>query len=66
MQAKLEGVAQGVQEHLAALDEGLARRSAIAAARALLELMHDTAHALSKVPAPSGILWYRQHVTHVK
>ncbi|KAK9784931.1 hypothetical protein WJX73_001855, partial [Symbiochloris irregularis] len=49
VQGRLESVAEGVQEHLAALDAGLARRLAIAAARSLLELMHDTAHALSKV-----------------
>ena len=45
----MEGVAQSVQAHLGALDEGLARRLAIAAARSLLELMQDTAHVLSKV-----------------
>lgn len=52
LQSQLEGVAQSVQGHLAALDEGLARRLAIAAARSLLQLMHDTAHVLSKVCAP--------------
>lgn len=49
VQGKVEAVAEGVQEHLAALDKGLARRLAIAAARSLLELMQDTMHVLSKV-----------------
>lgn len=63
-QGQLESVAEGVQEHLAALDAGLARRLAIAAARSLLELMHDTAHALSKVlphPRAGGALHCNEH-----
>ena len=34
---------------LGALREGLERRQTVAAARALLELMQDTAHVMSKV-----------------
>ncbi len=38
-----------VQEELQALGEGLQRRASVAAARSTLELMQDTAHAMSKV-----------------
>jgi len=54
-------VIAAVQEELRALGEGLQRRASVAAARSTLELMQDTAHAMSKVrrwccvylPAPS-------------
>ena len=36
---------------LGALRKGLERRQTVAAARALLELMQDTAHVMSKVGA---------------
>ena len=36
---------------LAALEEGLGRRAAVAAARSILELMQDTVHVMSKVCA---------------
>lgn len=42
MQAAIRG-------QLDALNEGLARRQQVAACRATLELMQDTAHVMSKV-----------------
>ncbi|KAL4443325.1 hypothetical protein ABPG75_011062 [Micractinium tetrahymenae] len=64
LQEKLEAVRSSVAGASAELQSGLARRQAVAAARALLELMQDTAHVMSKVdkllgevrasPAPGG------------
>lgn len=50
-QAKLEGARGAVAAELEALHAGLARRQAVAQARALLELMQATAHAMSKARA---------------
>ncbi|KAL4420915.1 hypothetical protein ABPG77_001256 [Micractinium sp. CCAP 211/92] len=49
LQGKLEAVRGGIAGASAELQSGLARRQAVAAARALLELMQDTAHVMSKV-----------------
>ncbi|KAK9806115.1 hypothetical protein WJX72_002159 [[Myrmecia] bisecta] len=46
---KLSDVQGSIQSELQALGEGLQRRQQVAVARALLELMQDTAHVLSKV-----------------
>jgi hypothetical protein len=46
-------VAEAVTAELEALHAGLQRRMAIASARAVLELMQDTAHVMSKVGGPS-------------
>ena len=48
-QERLLAVIAAVQEELQALGEGLQRRASVAAARSTLELMQDTAHAMSKV-----------------
>ena len=47
-QGQLEGARGAVAAELEALRAGLARRQAVAQARALLELMQATAHAMSK------------------
>ena len=47
----MQAVVEAVRSELAALDEGLQRRLAVAAARSTLELMQDTAHVMSKVRA---------------
>ncbi|PSC75738.1 conserved oligomeric Golgi complex subunit 2 [Micractinium conductrix] len=49
LQEKLESARGGIAGAAAELQSGLARRQAVAAARALLELMQDTAHVMSKV-----------------
>ena len=47
-QGQLEGAREAVAAELEALRAGLARRQAVAQARALLELMQATVHAMSK------------------
>ncbi len=49
LQEKLQAVHAAVQAELNLLNEGLQRRQQAAAAKALLELMQDTAHAMAKV-----------------
>lgn len=49
MQDKLLAVRGEVTAALDALKEGLERRQGVASAKALLELMQDTAHVMSKV-----------------
>ena len=46
---KLSAVQAGLQSELNALNQGLQARQETAAARALLELMQDTAHTMTKV-----------------
>lgn len=46
---KLLAVKASLQQELDSLGQGLAMRQETAAARALLELMQDTAHSMSKV-----------------
>lgn len=53
LQAKLVDARAAVVEEREALRAGLARRQAVAQARALLELMQATAHAMSKARAPA-------------
>ncbi len=53
MQEKLLGVRGEVTAALDALREGLERRQSVASAKALLELMQDTAHVMSKVIIPA-------------
>ena len=48
-QERLLTVIEAVRAELAALAEGLHRRASVAAARSVLELMQDTAHAMGKV-----------------
>lgn len=55
VQAKLVDARAAVVEEREALRAGLARRQAVAQARALLELMQATAHAMSKVRAPARL-----------
>jgi hypothetical protein len=50
-QEQLGDVASAVGAELEAIQGGLQRRADIAAARAMLELMQDTAHVMSKVSA---------------
>ena len=54
-------MASAVGAELEAIQGGLQRRADIAAARAMLELMQDTAHVMSKVSAahilPMAVLW---------
>lgn len=50
-QDKLLGVRGDVTAALDALKEGLERRQSVASAKALLELMQDVAHVMSKVRA---------------
>ncbi|PRW51049.1 conserved oligomeric Golgi complex subunit 2 [Chlorella sorokiniana] len=49
LQEKLEAVRSAISEQAGELASGLQRRQAVAEARALLELMQDTAHVMSKV-----------------
>lgn len=49
LQERLGDVAAAVSAELEALQGGLQRRADIAAARATLDLMQDTAHVMSKV-----------------
>lgn len=49
MQERLGAVAGAVAAELEALQGGLQRRAEVAAARAMLDLMQDTAHVMSKV-----------------
>eukprot|EP00891_Asterochloris_glomerata_P006880 jgi/Astpho2/6880/Aster-07879 len=49
LKEKLQAVHAAVQAELNLLNEGLQRRQQAAAAKALLELMQDTAHAMAKV-----------------
>jgi hypothetical protein len=49
VQEQLGSVASAVGAELEAIQSGLQRRADIAAARAMLELMQDTAHVMSKV-----------------
>ncbi|EFN56656.1 hypothetical protein CHLNCDRAFT_57543 [Chlorella variabilis] len=49
LQEKLEAARGGIAGQAAELQSGLQRRQTVAAARALLELMQDTAHVMSKV-----------------
>lgn len=49
MQERLSEVAAAVSTELEALQGGLQRRADIAAARATLDLMQDTAHVMSKM-----------------
>ena len=49
---KLAAVGGSLQGELDALGQGLRRRQETAAARALLELMQDTAHVMAKVCSP--------------
>lgn len=53
-QERLAAAAAAVSGELAALEEGLQRRLAVAAARSILELMQDTAHVMSKVRLHGG------------
>ncbi len=53
VQDKLLAVRGEVTAALDALKEGLERRQSVASAKALLELMQDTAHVMSKVRMPS-------------
>ena len=53
VQAKLVDARAAVVEEREALRAGLARRQAVAQARALLKLMQATAHAMSKARAPA-------------
>ena len=56
VQDKLLGVRGEVTAALDALKEGLERRQSVASAKALLELMQDTAHVMSKVCTPGFIM----------
>lgn len=49
MQERLLAAQKAVQAELTALDQGLQRRQQAAKVKALLELMQDTAHVMSKV-----------------
>ena len=48
MQARIPKVPAPLEAELGTLNEGLQRRQLIAASRALLELMQDTAHVMTK------------------
>ena len=52
VQERLNSVIEAVRAELDALAEGLHRRASVAAARSVLELMQDTAHAMSKARRP--------------
>lgn len=49
VQERLGAVAGAVGAELSALQAGLQQRAEVAAARATLDLMQDTAHVISKV-----------------
>ena len=51
LQERLTAVIEAVRAELDALGDGLQRRASVAAARSILELMQDTAHAMSKARA---------------
>ena len=59
---KLSAVKASLQQELDGLGEGLALRQETAASRALLELMQDTAHTMSKVLPAVRLSSIRAHL----
>lgn len=58
MQGSIGKVAASLEAELGTLNEGLQRRQLIAASRALLELMQDTAHVMTKAGSELLVRWH--------
>lgn len=57
VQERLSHAQEAVQAELTALNQGLQKRQQAAKVKALLELMQDTAHVMSK----AGPIWSLRH-----